>query len=155
MIVPLVIGSERKLKESKTKDPLAPTQPEHGLSSLCASRLHLACAGERWRGGSAAPSGDATIMRLSPPYFDIEQGDCSIHPCHRATIGAKHIPSLLRRIEEPRVEQKRLSKEDRFLKFALCARWPASRSFFCLLDLARFRFCARARSRGEEVVFQS
>ena len=155
MIVPLVIGSERKLKESKTKDPLAPTQPEHGLSSLSASRLHLACAGERWRGGSAAPSGDANNNAAFAALLRHRARDCSIHLCHRATIGAKHIPSLLRRIEEPRVEQKRLSKEDRSLKFAPCARWPASRSFFCLLDLAHFRFCARARSRGEEVVFQS
>src|SRR3979411_3202757 len=78
MVAPVVTGSERKLKESKTKDPLHSIQP-----------------------------------------------------------------------------QKWLSKENRSLRFAPCARRPASRSLFCLLDLSHFGSRARARSRGEEVVFQS
>src|SRR5437660_6394393 len=95
-VVPLVTGSERKLKESKTKDPVAPTQSEHGLSSRCAQQRF----------------------------------------------------SLLNRSSglNPSKEQKRLSKENRPLRFALCARRPASRSFFRLLDLSRFRSRARARS---------
>jgi hypothetical protein len=92
-------------KNRKQKIPEHATQPEHGLSSLCAQQR-----------------------------FSLLNRSSGLNPSKK---------------------QKRLSKENRSLRFAPCARRPASRSFFCLLDLSGFRSRARARSRGEEVVFQS
>jgi hypothetical protein len=51
--------------------------------------------------------------------------------------------------------QKRLSKEDRSLRFALCARRSASLSFFCVLHPGRIGSCTRTRSRDQKAIFQA
>src|SRR6266568_4524184 len=51
--------------------------------------------------------------------------------------------------------QKRLSKEDRSLRFALCVRRSASLSFFCVLHLGRLRSFARTGRRDQEAILQT
>src|SRR5438105_15793493 len=88
------------------------------------------------------------FFRAGPCF--LSRGHCSArHRSERNLKGSK--------TKDPRHSiqpQKWLLKGDRSLKFALCARRPASLSFFCLLYLGCLMSRALTRSRDEETILQ-